>query len=136
MSTTRHPRFVLVMLLFMVLSISIVGMAPQQLHAAPNTAQYCGDLGEYTAWHWTGREWKRVLWVWKNGKDKPYPKYLLVHYDGQLVPIGQHGVDTSGSPQVDQFNGWVGYFISTRWAASHWGWNNDSRWRVTGCVEK
>ncbi|MCW5851673.1 MAG: hypothetical protein KIT87_16490 [Anaerolineae bacterium] len=101
--------------------------------AAPSAA-WCGSLGEYTAWYWPN--WyqpKPALFVWKNGAGKPNPTNLTVKFNGQTVANADDGIRT-GSPQIDLRNGWVGYYLSTRWYLGHPQWDDDWRWNVTGCL--
>lgn len=127
-------RVMLAVMLLTIVAGTAASLAPSRAQAAPLSSSYCGQLGEYTAWHYTAGEWKRVLWVWNNGHSTPYPDAVIVYYNGQLVENGQKGVQTYSGPQVDQGNGWVGYFISKTWVLMHSGWDDDWRWDVRGCV--
>ena len=128
MNTKRrtHTLFLLTIFLFSL----IFSVPAHTVQAAPLNATYCGPLGEYTSWYGT----KPVLWVWKNGGGKPNPTNVKVKFNGNSVSNSDSGVLVA-SPQVDNGNGWVGYFIAKRWYLINWQWDDDSRWNVSGCVE-
>jgi hypothetical protein len=118
---------------FMLVAILLIAMTPAKSQAAPNATNFCGSLGEYTSWY----NQKPTLWVWKNGKGKSNPSNVNVKYNGRSVPNSASGVSVS-SPQVDNNDGWVGYYIAKRWYLSpeNRDWDNDKLWDVTGCVQR
>ena len=94
----------------------------------------CGQKHAYTHWYrvnWYGT--KPILKVWK-GQGKGNPYYVSVWYGENYVPNSGSGIVTT-SPQVDTNDGWVGYYISTRWYLTHPGWNNDANWEARGCTD-
>ena len=101
----------------------------------------CGQRSTYTQWYWAGYP-KPTLFVWKGGAGKPNPTNVIVQYNNRTaanpnwisVPNAEYGIQT-GSPQVDLKNGYVGYFIAKRWYSLNWGWDDDWRWFVSGCIQ-
>ena len=93
------------------------------------SARWCGEMHAYTHWYGT----KPILKVWK-GQGKGNPYYVSVWYGENYVPNSGSGIVTT-SPQVDTNDGWVGYYISTRWYLTHPGWNNDANWEARGCTD-
>jgi len=92
-------------------------------------AGWCQAFASYTDWY----NGKRALFVYR-GRGNPNPYAVSVYYNGESVPNAGNGVQTYSGPQVDLKNGWVGYYVSTRWAWSHPNWNDDWRWEVRGCI--
>lgn len=84
-------RVMLAVMLLTIVAGTAASLAPSRAQAAPLSSSYCGQLGEYTAWHYTAGEWKRVLWVWNNGHSTPYPDAVIVYYNGQLVENSKRG---------------------------------------------
>lgn len=129
-------KFFSAVALLLVLLSGFVQTAPVQAapaHVVPTTA-WCGRLSSFTTWYWSKVEnkWKPILYVWKGqGRGNPYS--VRVYYDNNFVPDADDGIRV-GSPQVDNNNGWVGYFLSTRWTWFHRNWDDDWRWKVLACL--
>ena len=126
----KFGRKWLTIFVFMVVFVVAASFAS----TTPAQAMWCGRLSSYTTWYYSNVEhyWKPILYVWK-GVGKANPKYVSVWYNSESVPNADYGIQTS-SPQVDDRNGWVGYFIAKRWYSLHWQWDDDWRWEVRGCV--
>lgn len=123
--------FYIFMVLIMLFS-SIAHAYPVQ--AAPTASAWCGKMSSYTTSYWSDVEkiWKPILYVWKgNGKGNPYA--VSMYFDGKYVPDADNAIRV-GSPQVDNNDGWVGYFIAKRWYLTHPKWDDDARWEVRGCI--
>lgn len=116
--------------LVVVISLTLAALAI----ATPVQAKWCGRLSSYTTSYYSNVEhiWKPILYVWK-GTGSANPTAVSVWYNAEYVPNSDYGIQTS-SPQVDNRNGWVGYFIAKRWYLFHWQWDDDWRWEVRGCI--
>jgi hypothetical protein len=91
-------------------------------------------LSTYTAAYYSKVEriYKPALFVWK-GKGRGNPYAVSVWYNGKSVPNSDSAIVTT-SPQIDDGNGWVGYFLAKRWYFFNPGWDDDWRWEVRGCL--
>jgi hypothetical protein len=118
---------VVMLALVMMVTISALLVTPTPVQAA-----YCGKLSSYTTWYMADYP-KPILYVWK-GIGSSNPSYVIVMYDNQAVSNTDDGIRTD-SPQVDNNDGWVGYFLAKRWYLFHLGWDDDSRWFVSGYVQ-
>jgi hypothetical protein len=125
----KFKLFSAVALLILLLS-SITPASPVQAAKSdvPSAAVWCGKLSSYTTW-WKS---KPILYVWK-GKGRGNPYAVSVYFDGKYVANADNGIRVD-SPQVDNNNGWVGYFLSTRWYLTHSKWDDDRRWEVRACL--
>jgi hypothetical protein len=90
-------------------------------------AEWCSGLANYTDYY----NGKPALFVYKG--NNPHPYAVAVRFNGQIVPDAGNGVQTYTGPQFEPGNGWIGYYISTRWTWVYYNWNDDWRWSVRAC---
>lgn len=127
MNTTS--RFILATLI-LVLALGLTGTVEASQTQSYSDAKWCGRLSSYTTWY----NGKPILFVWK-GNGRGNPTAVSVYYDGKTVPNSGNGVQTYSGPQADSQNGWVGYYISTRYRTFiARNWDDDWRWEVRGCL--
>lgn len=124
-SKGRYNKIIMAALQVLVVIAIII---PAITSPTPAKAIWCGRLPSYTTWY----NRKPILFVWK-GKGSQNPTYVSVWFNNYSVPNADNGVITS-SPQVDLNDGWVGYYISTRWYLTHHLWDDDWMWEVRGCI--
>lgn len=115
---------ILVTSLTVFLAILIIGSVTGSVAAG-----WCQSFSSYTDW----KDNKPAVFVYK-GRGNPNPVSVEIQYNGAKVANAGNGVQTYSGPQFDLNNGWVGYYISTRWYWTHPGWNDDWRWVVRGCI--
>jgi hypothetical protein len=134
---TKKVKLFFVFAVLTLLFSNIIFVTPAKAAQSDSSSAgiWCGNLSLYTSWTWSNVEkiYKPALFVWKGGAGRSNPIYVSVYYDGNYVPNSDDAIRV-GSPQIDNNNGWVGYYLAKRWYPFHLGWGDGRRWQVRACL--